>query len=152
MFYMSNKDYCTGDLLEVTCKDGLKFKCIVIENYEGGFVSRVLSKDEGIKTASWSRYGLNKSGRFQVFDDCSKIERLAYADKKQGTATLSLNESLIKSNITYYTTPVNNTESITFCVYENYGGWSTIHKGNDPDSLKESFFNSQLSKLNNLPS
>lgn len=137
----------TGDLLEVTRKDNSKFKCVVIENYEGGFVSKVLEKDEKVGTATWDRYGLKEDGRFQIVEDCADIRVLAESKKSSAEGTLTLSESVSHSQMTYYTTPLSESKSITLCLCENYGGWS-IHESRDSqDALKESFFNSQVSRL-----
>lgn len=139
-----------GDLLEVTKNDNSKYKCVVIENYEGGFVGKVLEKDENVGTATWDRYGLKEDGRFQVVEDCSNIKVLARAKVSKAESSLSLNESVSHSEMTYYTTPINDHQSITLCMCENYGGWSVHNTGCDSEALKESFFNSQISKLNSI--
>lgn len=137
----------TGDLLEVTRKDNSKFKCIVIENYDGGFVSKVLEKDEKVGTATWNRYGLKEDGRFQVVEDCADIKILAESKKFSAEGTLTLSESVSHNQMTYYTTPLSESKSITLCLCENYGGWSIHENKDNQNALKESFFNSQVSKL-----
>lgn len=137
----------TGDLLEVTRKDNSKFKCIVIENYDGGFVSKVLEKDEKVGTATWNRYGLKEDGRFQVVEDCADIKILAESKKSSAEGTLTLSESVSHNQMTYYTTPLSESKSITLCLCENYGGWSIHENKDNQNALKESFFNSQVSKL-----
>ena len=143
-----NIELKTGDLVEVTLKkDHHKFKCIVVESYEGAFVGKVLYKEEGVGTATWDRYGLEKDGRFQVFEDCESVKVLAKPQKFKGTGTLTLNESVAKSNMVYYKTPLEEGKFAIFCLCEDYGGWSFKDETEESIALKESFFNSQLSKL-----
>lgn len=139
----------TGDLLEVTLKDNQhKFKCIVVEDYDSAFVAKVLHKEEGVGTATWDRYGLEKDGRFQLKSECENINILAKPQKFTGTGTLTLNESIIKNKMVYYKTPLEEDNKFAiFCLCEDYGGWSFKNETEESIALKESFFNSQLSKL-----
>lgn len=143
--------FTIGDLIEVTRNDGKKFKGIVVENYSGGFVCKVLHKDKDVGTASWSRYGLVSDSRFQSITECQNIEVLAKATKSSASSTFTLNESVTKSNLTYYETPIDENLSSTLCICDGFGGWSFSNKLKSgklrSDALKESFFNSQISKL-----
>lgn len=148
---VKESQYKVGDLLEVTRKDGKKFKCIVVEDYGTGFVSKVINKDEKVGTANWNRYGLKEDGRFQIVEDCETIKVLAESTESKASGSLSLNESVTKSEMTYYTTPLGNGKCITLCLCEGHGGWS-VHNEDDEnigEALKESYLNSQLSKYEN---
>ena len=139
----------TGDLIEVTLKkNDRKFRCIVVENYDGAFVGKVLRKEEGIGTASWERYGLDKDGRFQLYSECESVKILAKPQKFNSTGTLTLNESVIKNKMVYYKIPLEEGKVAIFCLCEDYGGWSFHDETEESIALKESFFNSQIAKIN----
>lgn len=147
---VKENQYKTGNLLEVVLKDGKQFKCIVVEDYGDGFVGKVLSKDLKVGTASWNRYGLKEDGRFQVIENCKEVKVLAESTETKGSGSLSLNESVTKSEMTYYTTPLGEGKCITLCLCEGYGGWSVHDENEDAgNALKESFFSSQISKCTN---
>ena len=144
---LTHDKFNKGDLLEVKLKNGA-FKCIVVETLNGGFIGKVLSKDQGIGTASWLRYGMNKDFRIQAMNECLAIKRLAEATKSSAKSTLELNESIQKSDLTYYETKVNKKTYVTFCESaDGYGGWSIHDYQSSKTALKESYLNMQLSKL-----
>ena len=144
---VETKDFKTGDLLEVKTKTGT-FKCIFVEDYQGGFVSKVLEKTSEIGTGTWNRYGLEKDFRFQVTEECVEINKLAEAKVFTANSTFTLNESVSNQDLVFYETPVSEDLKYVFCVSENFGGWSVLKKEtSSAESLKESFLGTQISKF-----
>lgn len=142
-------EFDTGDLVEVVLKDGQKFKGLVVENYVGGFTCKVLNKESSLGTAIWERYGSERDHRFQVLEDCSQVKVLSKSRVSKASGTFSLNESVSKNEMTYYETDLGDGKYATLCLCEGYGGWSFYDSEEDhADSLKESYFNSQISKYN----
>ena len=139
--------YKTGDLLEVTRKDNRHFKCIVVESIDNeGLVCKILQKDPGVGSASWTRYGLHNNSRFQILSDCKRISKLAEAKSYTAKSALTLNESTQYDDLNYYETPDQEEgRTIVFCESHGYGGWATCTKDKGT-ALKEAYFNAQLSK------
>lgn len=140
----------TGDLIEVKRSDGNSFKGIVIENYGSGFVTKVLSSEGKIGTSIWERYGLEKDIHFQSTNECVDIQVISESVMSKGSSTFTLNESVTKNDVICYETKLEDGSNMILCMCEGYGGWSLYRDGEEitkATAIKESFFNSQLSKL-----
>lgn len=146
----NSNNFDIGDLVEVTRNDDKKFECLVVEKYNGGFVSKVLNKDKGVGTANWKRYGLFRDSRFQMMSECKEIKVLSKAAKTTASSTFTLNESVTRNDLTYYETRIDNSNYAILCMCEGFGGWSFCNRESRPEGLKESFFNSQIAKTRSL--
>lgn len=108
----------TGDIVRVTRKDGRIYDCFVIEDYKNRnmFYGRVLeSSKDHVPVSSWSRYGLVKNGICQLKEECKSIKTVS---KSKCIVVEDLSDTKVYRNVT----PSNNL--ITFCLSEDFGGWS----------------------------
>lgn len=122
----------TGDIVRVTRTDGRVYDCFVVENYKdrGMFYGRILesSKDK-VPHSSWTRYGIKEDGILQLTNECKSIKLISPGSK---TVLEDMNDTYIYHNVNPKTG-----KNITFCLSEDYGGWS-----DEPDegtSVFESF-------------
>lgn len=140
-----------GDIVRVTRKDGKAYECMVIKSLlnHGGFYGKVTENKDKVSTSSWKRYGLKNDGIFQVFNECLYIKVLSKTESFSTnikSLAESINSNLKEQTATYYRTRLpNNNSYLTFCLCENYGGWSISEDKNK--SLYESFILSQNSIL-----
>lgn len=150
---MNNTEINVGDIVKVARNDGKIYECMIIKKLlnHGGFYGKVIKNEDKVSTSSWERYGLDKDGIFQVLSECIYIKVLSKTESFTQNLKIStgLTESLDfttieEKNATYYRTKVPGEDSyLTFCLCENYGGWSTSEDKNK--SLAESFILSQKS-------
>ena len=141
----------TGDLLEVSLKDGRKYKCIVAERYSPAFICNVISGDNLDFLIPSSVFGITESCRFQRFDTCKSIKVLSESVRSDTTNDLRLNEELINQrNVTFYETDLGNGETSTICLCDGYYGWSFNGRGQRMQGLSESYLKAQSSKSENL--
>ena len=147
---ISSLKFKTGDLLEVSLKDGRKYRCIVAERYDPAFICNVISGDIKCLVPS-SVFGMNESCRFQRFDTCKSIKVLSESVETNATSDLRLNEELVNQRkVTFYETDLGNGRTSTVCLCDGYYGWSFNEKGQRMQGLSESFLKAQSSKSQNL--
>lgn len=133
---MIEKNFKIGDLIKVERKDGKIYEGIVIKKYNKreSFYCKVLNKPEGLGTANWYRFGLNESnGIYQHFDECENLN------------IISESQFSMSDNAKYYKTQLPDNKVSTFCVCENYGGWS--NESDESKSLMESLEATKKSAL-----
>lgn len=126
----------TGDIVRVERLDGKSYDCFVIEDYSSRdlFYGRVLSSSKDkVATASWERFGLNQNGVCQMKTECESIKVLSPGE----VITL---EDLNSTKIFRNTNP-DTGESLTFCISEGAGGWSTCK--DESIALYESYVSSR---------
>lgn len=132
---------CTGDIATITrAEDGKQYDAFIIEVYDnyGLFYGRVLesSKDK-VATSSWSRYGLEKDGVCQLIDECSEIKVIS-----KGKA-IKLED--VEDTCLYQNKIPGTNKTVTFCLSEDFGGWS--ESSDEEDAILESCSSASLSKV-----
>lgn len=122
----------TGDIVKVVRKDGKTYECFVIEQVKRGklFFGRVLNKSEGVSTTTWHRYQLDGNCICQPVSECKSVELLSRAHQR-------ITEDQSRS-IKIYTNKIPGTQKmLTFCLDEDYGGWS--ENPDEEEALVESY-------------
>lgn len=150
-----NKNLKVGDYIKVDLDNNQQFEGIVIVPYEGGFACKVLERTKQIGAASWNRYSLKEDARFQVYDECQNITVISEAEKFDAECSTGLTESAkygdpIVESVTFYVTPLTNDKYFTFCESNGFGGWTIHSPRKSNEALRESYFNSQVSKREKL--
>ena len=117
---MSNKvnSFDVGDIVRVERPDGKIFECFVTGLVGEGslFYGKILptSKDK-VKGTTWRRYGLENDGVIRVTRE-SKINLLSKGKK------VVLED--LPSTVIYENRLPESGDKVTFCLTDDYGGWS----------------------------
>ena len=127
----SNIKLETGDIVRVTRNDGKQYDMFITETFDryNLLCGRVLesSKDK-VATTSWKRYNLEENGICQLIDECSNISTLSEGKKVEL-------EGVDDTRLYQNTVPGTN-KVLTFCLSEDFGGWS--ESSNTDDAILES--------------
>lgn len=107
----------TGDIVKVTRNDGRIYECFVVQDFSDKnlFCGKVLETyGNKVPSTTWSRYGMSGDCICQLRNECKSVEMV-----NEGTKIIveDMNDTAIFTN-TY------KGKNLTFCLSEDFGGWS----------------------------